>query len=361
MVSVHQFVHSFVAHDAISTHTRHLRRLLTEMGIPNEIWVSEKQSNKDGGRPFEQFVTDSTPEQTVIMYHLSTNSPMPDFLQHRPERLVIDYHNVTPAEMFSPWEPHVGVGLEVARKQLTQLASSTELAIGDSAYNAAECAEVGYAKTTVAPILFDPRDFERVFDKRLDTDLSTEKAGGGSNWLFVGRIAPNKCQHDIIRAFAAYRQLFDDKARLHLVGGSSSHHYLTVLKRYVNGLGLADAVNITGGVSNGALAAYYRNADVFVSLSEHEGFGVPLLEAMHNRLPIVAFAAAAVPETVGNAALLVGDKSPAYVATLVDRVLRDEALQSQLQALGQQHLAGFTLSAAEDRWRVVIEDLVRTP
>lgn len=331
------------------------------MGIPNEIWVTEKQSNKDGGRPFREFAADapSPGDEALILYHLSTGSPMPDFITGRSERLVIDYHNVTPAAMFSPWEPHVAIELEVARKQLKQLAGQTELAIGDSAYNAQECAEVGYAETTVAPILFDPRDFARVIDRRVDTDLAAQKAAGGSNWLFVGRIAPNKCQHDIIRAFAAYRRLYDDNARLYLVGGSSSHHYWTVLHKYAKELGIGGAVHITGGVSNGALAAYYNNADVFVSLSEHEGFGVPLLEAMHNQLPIVAFAAAAVPETVGEGSMLITDKSPAFVASVVDRIVRDGAVADALREAGESQLAQFTLTAAEERWRAVIEDLVR--
>ena len=125
----------------------------------------------------------------------------------------------------------------------------------------------------------------------------------------MGRVVPNKCQHDLVKAFAAYRAAYDPQARLHIVGGDASPRYRAAVADYARALGVADAVDLTGSVSPGALAAYYRTADVFVSLSEHEGFCVPLLEAMHHRVPIVAFAAAAVPETLRDAGVLARDQA----------------------------------------------------
>ena len=133
-------------------------------------------------------------------------------------------------------------------------------------------------------------------------------------WLFVGRLAPNKAQHDIVKAFAAYRRFHNADARLHLVGGGREDAYAHTLRRFIHAAGLDDAVTLAGGVSSSELAAYYRAADVFVVCSEHEGFCVPLLEAMHHRVPIVAFAAAAVPETLGEAGLLFDIKDPCTIA-----------------------------------------------
>ena len=175
-------------------------------------------------------------------------------------------------------------------------------------------------------------------------------------WLFVGRLAPNKCQHDLIKALAAYRRLYDPQARLHLVGGSSSNAYRTALEAFVDHLDLGEAVFLHGGVSPGALVAHYRAADVFVCLSEHEGFCVPLLEAVHHRLPVVALAEAAVPETVEGAGVLLPAKEPARVAAAVHRVLGDPDLRAALVVAGTARLADFAL----ERTRPVLLDAIAT-
>src|SRR5207248_3376126 len=164
-----------------------------------------------------------------------------------------------------------------------------------------------------------------------------------------GRLAPNKAQHDLIKALAAYRRLYDPRARLHLVGTSSSESYRTALVAYADALDLVDAVEFTGSVSDGELAAHYRAADVFVCVSEHEGFCVPLLEAMHHRLPIVAYAAAAVPETLGDGGLLLNSKDPYTVAAAVQRVVSDADLRAQLVAAGTRRLHDFDLDRSREK------------
>ena len=149
------------------------------------------------------------------------------------------------------------------------------------------------------------------------------KARGGADLLFVGRIVPSKGQHELVKALWAYRRLYDPAARLHLVGGSSSFAYLKALRGFIAELGLADAVRITGDVSDAALAAYFAAADVYLSLSAHEGFGVPLVEAMAAGVPVVARRVGAVAETVGDAALVLAGTDPSYVAAAVHRVRTD--------------------------------------
>ena len=142
----------------------------------------------------------------------------------------------------------------------------------------------------------------------------------------MGRIVPSKGQHELVKALWAYRRLYDPAARLHLVGGSSSFAYLKALRGFVAELGLADAVRITGDVSDAALAAYFAAADAYLSLSVHEGFGVPLVEAMAAGVPVVARDVGAVAETVGDAALLLRGTDPSYVAAALHRVCTDGAL-----------------------------------
>lgn len=355
MTGFHQFVQSFVDHDAISSHVRYLQRVLNSMGIKNDVYAGEWRGERSKARYFREYYGSS---DDIVMYHLAIASPIAEFLGDHAARLVLNYHNITPYEYLAPWEPLVAPELEVARRQLGVLAPRTELGIGVSHYNELELREAGCRKTAVAPIMFDQEEFNVAPDPKVDASLKRGKDNGGVDWLFVGRLTPHKCQHEIIRAFDIYRRLYDSKARLHLVGGISSHRYMTSLRKYAELLELTDVVNITEGVSNEELSAYYRNADVFVCLSEHEGFGVPVLEAMQNDVPVVAYDSSAVGETVGSGGLVLKNKDAATVAAAVHRVLSDDVLVKELTHAGRLRLADFTLEKSESRWREVIEQLV---
>jgi glycosyltransferase involved in cell wall biosynthesis len=293
----------------------------------------------------------------VLLYQMAIGSEVADFVRERGRRLVVNHHSLTPVEFFQPWEPGATHGVTWGRRQLAELAPVTELAVAVSGHNQAELVEAGYRPTTVAPVLVDLDAFDRDVDAGALDELRRAKKGGGSDWLFVGRVSPNKCHHDLIKALAAYRRLYDPHARLHLVGGSSSHAYWTTLQRFVAALGLTEAVRLTGAVPLSVLSAHFRAADVFVCLSEHEGFCVPLLEAMHHRLPIVAFGAAAVPETLAGAGVALDRKDPVTVAAAVHRVLDDDALRSALVGAGTARLGDFGLERTRARWLEVLEGL----
>jgi glycosyltransferase involved in cell wall biosynthesis len=358
VTEIHQFVQSYVDHDATSSHARHLQRVTTSMGIRSEVFAGEWR----GERSKATFFRDYKPgdQKAWNLYHLSTASPLAAYLADRPERLAMSYHNVTPYDLMAPWEPTVAPELDIARQQLKSLAPKTSLAVGASQYSERELVEVGYSRTSVAPILFDPDDFAHERDVKVDTALKRAKDRGGADWLFVGRITPHKCQHQIIQAFAVYRQTYDPLARLHLVGGISSHRYWTALRQYIDRLELGDAVSMPKGVSDGALGAYYANADVFVCLSEHEGFGVPVLEALHHRVPVLAYDAAAVGETLGSGGLVLTDKSPAVVAVAAHRAITDVVVREAMVIAGENRLADFALPKVEKQWQAIIEELVST-
>ena len=224
---------------------------------------------------------------------------------------------------------------------MTSLSTRCRLGIADSEFNRSELAANGYRPTAVAPILLDLESFDREVDEAELARLQRAKDDGGADWLFVGRVTPNKCQHDVVKAFAAHRRFHDPKARLHIVGGVASEPYAAALRAFVRKLGLNDCVSMTGPVSPGALAAHYRAADVYVCLSEHEGFCVPLLECMHFGVPIVAFGVTAVPETLADAGVCLPDKSPALVAAAVDRVLTDSRAPLAAARRGHTSPAGL--------------------
>ncbi len=156
------------------------------------------------------------------------------------------------------------------------------------------------------PVLADYGRVRGSPDPRVAAQLAELRVRGGADILFVGRIVPSKAQHELVKALWAFRRLYDEKARLHLVGGTSSFEYTKALQDFVHDLGLSAAVRLPGEVSDAALAAYFDVADVYLSLSVHEGFGVPLVEAMTAGVPVVTRGAGAVSDTVADAALGAG-------------------------------------------------------
>ena len=359
MTALHQLLPSYARRDAIGSHALRLQALLHRAGYASEVFAKWRDDAPGPCQPLSALRT-RPGERTVLLYHLSTGSDVAALVAERGEPLVVDYHNITPHDVFGRWEPTIGPELAQGRQQLGELAGRATLAVADSAYNASECKEVGYRQAEVAPILLDVDGLVAEVDEVARQRLGDERAArGGKDWLFVGRLAPHKAQHDVIKAFAAYRRAYDPNARLTFVGGPSSHSYLKALEGYVGTLGLNGAVRIRGSISAGELAAHYATADVFTCLSDHEGFCVPLLESMAHGVPVVAFAAAAVPETLGGAGLLLPRKDPATVAAACHRVATDRALAARLTAAGRARLARFSLANTEaamlDALRPVLE------
>jgi glycosyltransferase involved in cell wall biosynthesis len=342
VTAIHQFVPTLAPRDAVGIHYLAIQSTLRAAGYRSDIYAYEaKDEYKGRAQPFQSFAGGRNGEPTWLLYHSSVGSPVAEFVNGRDEPLLVDYHNITPASFFARWEPAVAGALMKGRRQLAELTPRTTLGLADSAFNAHELTELGYPETAVVPIMLDIAEFDAVAPD--PAALTRLRAGDRTNWLFVGRLAPNKAQHDVIKAFAAYRRLYDGNAQLHLVGASSSHLYEHALRDFAREADLADAVNITGGVSSAVLMAYYDAATVLVVCSEHEGFCVPLLEAMHHRVPIVAYSATAVPETLGDAGLLLDVKDAFTVAEAVHRVVTEPDLREQLVAAGTERLREFSL------------------
>jgi L-malate glycosyltransferase len=351
--AVHQLLPSYVPGDAVSAHARALHELLVELGVPSHLWASGWRTAP--GNPTVRSWHELCPEPgSVLLYHLSTGSRMVDWLAERPESIVVDHHNITPPELVEGWDPARAVELAAGRRQVAALAPLAVLGLADSAWNRAELDDVGYRATAVAPVLLDPERRAVEPDAATVDALARGAEAGGADWLFVGRIAPSKGQRELVVAFAAHRRLHDPRARLHLVGGTSSPAYADAVRALVRDAspgdpGLADAVRLWGEVSDAELCALYAAADVFVSCSAHEGFGVPLVEAMWWGVPVVAFGAAAVPETVGGAGLVLPSVEPVLVAEAVARVLGDGPLRAGLVAAGRGRAADFSLARARTR------------
>lgn len=338
--AVHQFIPVLDPRDAASAHTLHVQQLLRDAGLRSDIYCEEARAGMEhAGQPLGEFTGGA---RVGCIYQFAIGSKTADVLLGRGEPLVVNSHNVTPAQYFEVWDPPLVWGTRWGAKQLSELAVRAELGLAVSHFNEAQLLDAGFARTATAPILFDPARLTNSVDERRLAQLRS--AHRGTDWLFVGRIVPNKAQHDIIKALKLYRQTYDPCARLHLVGGASSNVYERALRTFIKALALEDAVELTGPVDDNELGAYFRNADVFVCLSDHEGFCVPLLEAMNARVPIVAYSSSAVGETVGGAAVLLDAKNPELVAAAVARVSEDQRVRALLVRRGRERLEDFDLS-----------------
>lgn len=339
---------SFSSHDAIGNHVLQLRTLLRRAGYASDIYFEHLDPRLDGqARPYTEADRRPDPER-LILYHASTDTEMNDWLidaARSGTSVVVDYHNMTPAEYFSAWEPRAARSMQRGRRQLAELAPHVTAGLADSEYNARELVGFGVEDAAVCPILLDLEDYHRAPDTEV-----LDRLGEDPLWLFVGRLAPNKCQHDVVAAFAAYKRLYQPAGRLALAGGATSPGYQKALQDMIDDLGLSDSVELVGSVPFPELLAFFHRADVFVCLSEHEGFCVPVIEAMELGVPVVAYSAAAVTETVADAGVLLDDKDPVAVATSVRALLADPQARADAVVKGRARASTFRLEATSDRW-----------
>ncbi len=326
--------------------------MLRELGAVSTIYTAHLNAETvDLARHYRHHAKDPNPD--LVIYQASIGSPMVDYLLGRPEPLMLNYHNMTPPEFFYGWEPTLGAELAFGRRQLAGFCRRAVVAVADSDFNARELLEC--RRVEVIPVLTD----DALFPVDGSQASAADRDDSALTVLFVGRLAPNKCQHDLLAALAVLRQQIPT-AELVLVGSATSSRYEKALREFAADLGIADAVSFEGSVPVPELMSWYRRADVFVCLSEHEGFCVPILEAMAWGVPVVAFDAAAVPKTVAGAGLVLDDKSPAVVAAAVERIIGDDALRERLVQLGSDRAEELRTGATRPQWQEFLADLLKS-
>jgi glycosyltransferase involved in cell wall biosynthesis len=253
---------------------------------------------------------------------------------------VVQYHNVTPAQYFAPYDAGLFRLASLGRQELQTLVGRVDLALGDSEYNRHELESLGFERTGVFPIAVD---VSRVTQPARRPGLERILDDGLVNFLFVGRIAPNKCIEDHIRLAECYKRYVDAYYRFIFVGRCDVvPRYYSTIRALMSQLGsLNDRFIFTGAVSDEELAIYYRHAAVYISLSEHEGFCVPLLEAMAADVPVLAYAAAAVPDTLGGAGVQFAPKDLEQAAELLGSLAFDDELRARVIAGQRRRLQDF--------------------
>ena len=317
------FVPYFAPYDAISQLAVAAHGVARERGFDSTLYTPERVALPGGGstEPIAGYVPRPS---DVVVVHYGARSHVEEWLLGLPARRYLYYHNVTPARYFErvgfPWVE----ALRAAREGLSDFARLG--ALTDSDYNRRELLAAGFRAATVLPPLLDPT----LFAPR--PARPPHDSAAPARWLHVGRIVPNKRIEDLIRALYAYRQR-DQEATLTLVGSTGeSERYSEALRAWTAALGLSEAVTFAGKVSEEAWGAAYREATLYLCLSEHEGFCLPLVEAMVAGVPIIAFRSSAVPETMGESGVPLDDKAPPLVAEVAARLHADPALREALIA-----------------------------
>lgn len=324
--------------DAVSNDALAIRRILQDEGYDTSIYALVYDNRFPKGTVA---YLDEMPEpeaDDLVLYHGAIGTGLTEKLASFRCKKVMIYHNITPPEFFKPYSRPLSRLTKMGYAEIREMAKVFDRCIADSEYNKQNLRETGYeCEIDVCPIVIPFEDYDQEPDAET---IAKYKDDGITNLLFVGRIAPNKRQEDIISAFAAYQKAYNPDSRLFLVGscGDDLKNYETRLKDYISKLGLEGKAFLTGHIPFKTILAYYRLADVFVCMSEHEGFCVPVPEAQHFGKPIVAYRSSAVPETMGDGGLLVDTKDPYVVAAVINRVLTDEGLKGKILKAQQEKL-----------------------
>ncbi len=295
-------------------------------------------------------------EGDLVLYHLSIGSRLNKLVAELPCRKIYVYHNITPAYFFAGCNPIMEQKAQRGLYEIGQMRGTADMVLAVSQYNKAHLQSMGYTDPIeVLPVLIPWEDYERA----ANSDILEKYQDGRYNILFAGRIAPNKKQEDLIAAFYEFHKNYCSQSRLILVGNEAGmESYGREIRRYVSALGLgSDEVVFTGHVSFEELLGFYQVADVFLSLSEHEGFGVPLVEAMHFSVPIVAFDAAAVGETLGGSGILLDNKEPAYVSRILRELQTHSQLKEKIVAGQNRRCSDFEQSRIAERFLEYIKSM----
>jgi glycosyltransferase involved in cell wall biosynthesis len=353
---INQWVPAAHAGDAIGDSARRMRTMLRASGHVSDLFALTLDDDLRGDvRPFSD---PGARRGDITIFHFALPSPMTEAFATLDGVRVLQYHNITPAAFFAPYDPGLFRLAALGRRELGTLKGRVDLALGDSEFNRLELEEMGFAPTGVLPIAVNT---ERLTEAPRRPALEKILADGLINILFVGRIAPNKRIEDHIRLAELYKRYVDSYYRFIFVGRYDGvPRYYAQIRALVAELQmLPDRFWFTGPVPDEDLAAFYRWADVYVSLSEHEGFCVPLVEAMSSDVPVLAYAAGAVPETLGGAGVLFSPKDLEFAAEMAGALVYDRPVRERVIEGQRRRLADFSAERIQRRLMDVVAGFSR--
>jgi L-malate glycosyltransferase len=339
---IHQVLATLGYGDAIGHEVLGIQRVLRNAGFDSDIFIQTADPRlEDQTRDYRDLIGESDPSN-ILIHHFSIGSRASRITYALPDRQILVYHNITPPNFFIDVHEQLVEQCFKGRRELSIYPGRVDLALGDSEFNRQELEGLGFNPTGVLPVV---PDFSHL-DLPPNDLIASDFDDGWTNILFVGRIIPNKRIEDVIRYFHAYQRHFNPRSRLLLVGSYGGFDkYLAMLHQLAARLGVTN-VHFAGHVSDAELSAYYDVADVFLCASAHEGFCVPIVESFYKQIPVIAYAASAVPATMDGAGVLFQTREPLEVAALMDTVLEDiqlyeRIIERQEAALGRLRAKDF--------------------
>jgi glycosyltransferase involved in cell wall biosynthesis len=353
-MEIHQLLPGYQYGDAISNHAAALRGLLRTWGYQSEIF--SQHVGPTVSHDCFHFRDFRGRDDGITIYHHSIGAAeMTDLFLTVPGKRLLVYHNITPHQYFAGYDSYELAKTREGRDALVELRDAADMVLGDSQFNCEELEAIGFHNPRVVPILVDFGKFESELPCPSTLDWLEDD---WTHFLFVGRLAPNKRQEDVIRVFAHYNRFIDRRSRLFLVGSDAKETYVAQLRRLVRDLRLEDYIEFPGHVHLSELIAYYQRANVFICMSDHEGFCVPFLEAFYHDVPVMAYKAAAVADTLGNAGVLVETRDFSTIAELAHLLVTDLDFRDKI-ILGQnRRLSRFEPRLVASQFRTYLDELI---
>ncbi len=334
--TIHQFLPVLAKHDAIGETVLEMQKSIIDMGYESEIFVEKPiEPTKTITKSFTEY----TPQKNdLIIYHHSIGSALAKYLSELDQPKLLFYHNITPSKFFIDYDQSLVSELDQGREQLKLLSNSFKYAMAASGYNKNELTSYGFKN------ILDMQYFlnlERFNEIKPDQNILNSYSDT-INLIFVGRRSPNKKVEDILKIFAYYK-IFNQNSKLFLLGGSwSVEKYIKKLEKLKHELKInnKDIVSIES-LSDKELKSYFQISNVFICMSEHEGFCIPLVESMFFNIPIIAYNAGAVPDTLGGSGILVNHKKFGEIAQMIDILMSNDLLKKQIIEKQNQRLLNF--------------------
>lgn len=350
-----QMLPSLAYGDAIGNDTVALKKCLEKQGYETEIYAKYIDARLPKGTAKEVTRMPHMNKEDIVLYHMATGSELNEMFGNMKCKKVMIYHNITPPEMLEPYNKTAAADCQDGYDDLVKLADKVDYCIAVSEYNKQDLIKAGYkCKIDVLPILIAFEDY----DKKPDEFLLKKYKDGITNVIFTGRIAGNKCQQDVIHAFGLYQKYYNPNSRLILVGNDGGYEkYKQKMQKYAQ-FNCVKNIIFTGHIKFSEILAYYKVADLFLCMSEHEGFCVPLVEAMYFHIPVIAYNSSAIGETLGKGGVLVNDKNALEIAGLMNKVLNDKELQKKIIANQDERLKDFAHEKIIDRFINLLKDNV---
>lgn len=349
-----QALPSFAFGDAIGNDVIALSEIITELGYKSAVYAKMIDSRLPTGLAKSSERLKLVDKDDIIIYHLSTGDKLNYDIADIDCRKIIYYHNITPPHFFEGYNVEAVKSCTQGLESAKAISTKFDYALAVSEFNKKDMLNMGYKQDIeVLPILIPFSDYL----KKPSPNILKRYTDGMTNILFTGRIAPNKKHEDIIQAFYYYKKNINPKSRLILVGSGVGERYYNKLAKYINELELKDVI-FPGHISFNDILAFYKVADVFLCMSEHEGFCVPLVEAMFFNVPIIAYNSTAIPDTLGEGGVLLETKDYALIAEVINEVVENKSLRGHIIGKQKEKIKEYSYDIVSGAFKKYIKKIL---